>query len=385
MTLLRLVVRIVRYSVSRLGMADWQVTRKQKRLVKEVLKSGRLTYGDKTRELEERFAKIHGVKYALFTSSGTAALKIALHALKERHGWKDGDEVIVPSVTFVATMNVILMNNLKPVLVDVETNTANIDSKLITDAITKKTVAIMPVHLLGQPVWSMNHIIKIAKDHNLKVIEDSCETMFVNKVQGDIACFSTYLAHLLVTGIGGFITTNDKELAITMRSMMFHGRDESYLSIDDNPKDISKRFYFPRFGYSDRMTELEAALGLGDLDNWQEMIEQRQFNATYLKDNLPWDIQYPVTNFSKHAFMFFPMLVEHRNELAQHLENRGIDTRLMMPLTTQPLVKPYIKGKKFPGADYINKHGLLIGCHQYLVREDLDHIIRSVKEFYENN
>src|SRR3990167_6029782 len=108
-------------------LADWKATRKQKKLVKEVLDSGRLTYGDKTRELERRFAEIHGAKHAIFTSSGTAALKISLHALKDRHGWKDGSEVIIPSVTFVATMNAVLMNNLKPVLVDVQQETANLD------------------------------------------------------------------------------------------------------------------------------------------------------------------------------------------------------------------------------------------------------------------
>lgn len=367
--------------MNRLTMADWYVTRKQKKLVRQVLRSGRLTYGDKTRELEERFAKLHGVKYALFTSSGTAALKIALHSLKERHGWKDGDEVIIPSVTFVATMNVVLMNNLKPVLVDVDSSTVNINPGLIEQAITKKTRAIMPVHLLGQPT-DMKAILQIAKKHKLNVIEDSCETMFVNKVRGDIACFSTYLAHLLVTGVGGFITTNDKELATIMRSMMFHGRDESYLNIDDKPSDISKRFHFPRFGYSDRMTELEAALGLGELDNWQEMIEQRQSNAIYLTEHLPREIWIPVTDFYKHAFMFFPMLVANRDELAKYLEKCCIDTRLMMPLTTQPLVKPYVKGKKFPGADYINKHGLLIGCHQYLDESDLKYIVDCVKEFY---
>lgn len=363
-----------------IGMANWEVTHKQKKLIKEVLNSGRLTYGDKTRELEKRFAEIHGVKYALFTSSGTAALKIALHALKERHGWKDGDEVIIPAVTFVATMNVVLMNNLKPVLVDVSKDTVNMDIAEIQEVITKRTVAIMPVHLLGQPA-DMTNIMYIAKKHKLKVIEDSCETMFVNKVKGDIACFSTYLAHLLVTGIGGFITTNDEKLATVMRSMMFHGRDESYLNIDDK-SDIHKKFYFPRFGYSDRMTELEAALGLGDLDNWQQMIDKRQYNAGYLIGGLgQLPISFPIINTAEHAFMFFPMLVEKRDQLAKFLEDKRIDTRLMMPLTTQPVAKPYLKGK-YSNADYINKHGLLIGCHQYLTKGDLDHIIYCIKEFY---
>lgn len=364
-------------------MADWKVNRLQKKLIKQVLKSGRLTYGDKTRELEEKFAEIHGVRNALFTSSGTAALKIAIHALKDKYGWKDGDEIIVPAVTFVASANAVVMNNLKPVLVDVDKNNVNISPVAIEKAITQRTVAILPVHLLGQPA-NMDWIIDIAKKHKLRVIEDSCETMFVNQVRGDVACFSTYLAHLLVTGLGGFITTNDDEMAKVMRSMMFHGRDESYLNIDDKPAEIWRRFYFPRFGYSDRMTEMEAAIGLGDLVGWQDMIKKRQQNAEYLafqlilKDGVE---GIPVTDYTKHSFMFFPLYVKDRDNLMIHLENCGIQTRTMMPLTTQPVMKPYVV-KKYPVAQYVNEHGLLIGCHQYLKKKDLDHIIKSIKEFY---
>lgn len=371
------------------SMAEWKANRRQKKLVKQVLKSGRLTYGDKTREFEDRFAHIHGANYALFTSSGTAALKVALNALKDRYKWKDGDEVIIPAVTFVATMNVVIMNNLKPVLVDVDPHTANINPKLIEAAITKRTRAVIPVHLLGQPA-DMDAIMKIAEKHKLKVIEDSCETMFVNQLRGDVACFSTYLAHLLVTGVGGLALTNDKRLATDMRSIMFHGRDESYLNIDDKPADIRKRFWFPRFGYSDRMTELEAALGLGELDDWPIMIRKRQENADYLirelvkLDRIP--VDYPISSVLGHAFMFFPMLVERRDNLMLYLESRGIQTRTMMPLTIQPIVKKHIKGdlrRRYPSATYINEHGLLIGCHQYLKKKQLDKIVTAIKGFYE--
>lgn len=110
------------------------------------------------------------------------------------------------------------------------------------------------------------------------------------------------------------------------------------------------------------------------------MIRKRQENAIYLAENLP-DILIPVKDFNNHAFMFFPMLVEQRDALMWHLDKQGIDTRTMMPLTTQPVAKPYIK-KKYPATDYINKHGLLIGCHQYLTRGELNWIIVSIKEFY---
>jgi perosamine synthetase len=366
-----------------LTLAEWKANRKQKKLVKEVLKSGRLTYGDKTRELEKRFAEIHGAKHAIFTSSGTAALKISLHALKDKHGWKDGSEVIIPSVTFVATMNAVLMNNLKPVLVDVRVETANIDPPKVEKAITANTVAILPVHLLGQPA-DMGEIKKIAKKHKLEVVEDSCETMFVNKLEGTTACFSTYVAHLMVTGVGGFILTNDDKLAITMRSMLFHGRDESYLNIDDKPKEIWKRFHFPRHGYSDRMTELEAAIGLGDLVNWENMIDKRQYNAKYLIWELEYYLGFPVIDPHSHSFMFFPAYAKNRDELMAHLEKNGIQTRTMMPLISQPITKPYLK-KKYPVAEYIGDYGILLPVHQYLKKKDLDYLIGKIKEFYEGD
>jgi perosamine synthetase len=362
-------------------LAEWKANRKQKRYLRQVIRSGRLTYGPKTRKLEEKFAEIHGAKHALFVSSGTDAIKISLAALKEENGWADGSEVIIPAVTFVATMNAVLMNNLTPVLVDIEQDTANIDPLLIEKVITKKTVAIMPVHLLGQ-MADIRTVVNIAKKHKLKVITDSCETMFVNSHMGDITCFSTYMAHLLVTGVGGFILTNETKMAFLMRSIMFHGRDASYLNIDDKPTDISKRFYFPRHGFSDRATEMEAAVGLGGLDGWESMIEKRQQNAFYLSQKLVRQpLEFPVTSFFRHAFMFFPMYVAERDKLMAHLESKGIECRTMVPLLSQPITKPFIR-HKYPNAETADKHGILLPCHQYLSRKDLDYMIKVVKEYY---
>lgn len=369
-------------------MADWKVTPRQKELINEVLDSGRLTYGDKTRELERQFAALHAAEYGLFTNSGTSALKISLQALKETYGWQDGDEVIIPSVTFVATMNAVLMNNLKPVLVDVLKETVNMDPARIEEAINDRTRCIIPVHLLGQPA-DMDSIMAIAGEHDLRVVEDSCETMFVNAIRGDMMCFSSYIAHLMVTGIGGFILTDDEKMSTLMRSIMFHGRDESYLNIDDNDKTgeawvemVKKRFYFPRHGYSDRATELEAALGLGDLDGWVDMITTRQANAKFLMNGLDDLLDFPVEDFKAHAFMFFPCYVPNRrDELILFLEKLGIHTRTMMPLISQPITQPYIT-QNYPVAQYIGEHGLLLGCHQYLKQEDLQIIINAIKEFY---
>lgn len=368
-------------------LADWKVSDKQRQLINEVLDSGRLTYGDKTRELEKLFAEIHGAKHALFTSSGTAALKISLHALKDKYKWADGSEVIIPSVTFVATMNAVLMNNLKPRIIDVDIETANMNPELIEQNTNSKTVAIIPVHLLGQPS-DMKRIMKFANKKGLRVVTDSCETMFVNKHEGDMTCFSTYIAHLMVTGVGGFILTNSDRMAKVMRSMMFHGRDESYLNIDDKPSQIWRRFHFPRQGYSDRMTELEAAIGIGELDGWEEMVKTRQDNAKYLMDEIGDLLAYPVPDYTKHSFMFFPAYADRRNELMVYLEKQGIQTRTMMPLISQPITQPYIKSTKgklktYPVAQYIGEKGLLLPCHQYLSRKQLDHLVTAVRKFYQ--
>src|SRR3990172_10958561 len=143
--------------------------------VVEALKSNRLSYGPKTAEFEDKFSKLHNNQYGVFTNSGTSALQASIHALKILGKWQDGDEIIIPATTFVATYNVVLQNNLRPVLVDVGWD-LNIDPIQIEKAMNAKTRAIMPVHLLGKPA-NMEEILRVARRHGLKVIEDSCETM----------------------------------------------------------------------------------------------------------------------------------------------------------------------------------------------------------------
>lgn len=377
-----------------ISLADWKATKRQIKLVNQVLKSGRLTYGSFTRRFEKKFAELHNRKYAIFTNSGTSALQVSLYYLKDKYGWKDGDEVIVPALTFVATVNVILQNRLKPVLVDVD-DTYNIDTELIQRAITKRTRAILPVHLLGQPA-RMNKIMRIAKKYKLKVVEDSCEAMFVRYKgkpvgsQGDIACFSTYLAHIISTGVGGFIVTNNKEDADAMRSMIWHGRDNLYLSIDDNKNAplevmIHARFKFNRIGYSYRLTELEAALGIDEVDRWKQIIKKRQKNAEYLLKKLSkFKIILPkIAQGAEHCWMFFPIMVwDDRDKLAVFLEKKGVQTRLIMPLTNQPVYKGMWDEMDYPIARVINNRGLLIGCHQFLTRKDLDYVVQCFEEYY---
>ena len=385
------------------GCAD--ISEKEKEYVNDALNSNRISYGKYARRFEKDFARLHNRKFAMMCNSGTSALRVAVACLKEVDNWQDGDEVIVPAVTFIASSNVVIQNGLKPVFVDVDSKTYNLDPAKIEAKITKKTRAIIPVHLFGMPC-DMEPIMKIAKEHKLRIIEDSCETMFVKYKGkpagsfGDIACFSTYVAHLLVTGVGGIAATDDEKLAVVMRSLMNHGRDSIYITIDDDAnKDakelsmiMSRRFSFVRLGYSFRATEMECALGCGQLEIMDRILSARQKNGKYLTEKLSKFrdfVQLPsIPSDREHAFMMFPIVVKdpriRRDDLTLFLEQNGIETRYMLPLLNQPI---YVKlfgnlEDKYPVAKNINRNGFYIGCHQKLSKQELDYIVSKFGEFF---
>lgn len=391
-----------------LGVGQLNISDQEKKYVNQALDNNRLSYGPFSRKFETGFAKIHGAKHAVLSNSGTSALQVALAALMEKYGWEEGDEVIVPAVTFIATSNVAIMLGLKPVFVDVDPKTYNIDPALIEAKITSRTKAIIPVHLFGLPA-DMKPIMEIAQKHKLRVVEDSCETMFVKAYgkpvgsHGDVGCFSTYVAHFLVTGVGGLSITNQNDLAIDMRSLCNHGRDGIYLSIDDDEnkshKELSmivkRRFNFVRLGYSYRVTELEAALGVAQLEIKDEILAARQKNAHYLIKGLkPLEaagyLQLPsVPDYAEHSFMLFPIVVadkkHKRDHLTLHLEEHMIETRPMMPLISQPF---YIEmfgdlEPQHPVAKWINDSGFYIGCHQGFKQQELDYIIDTFTAYFE--
>jgi len=386
-----------------IGVGTLKITDKAKEYVNQVLDSNRLSHGDFSKRFEKEFANIHGSKFGFMINSGTSALHLAVACLKEIHNWHDGDEVLVPAVTFIATSNVVLHNNLKPVFVDVEKEFYGINPQKIEEKISEKTRAIIPVHLFGMPC-NMDEITGIAKNHNLKIIEDSCETMFAkHKGQsvgsfGDINCFSTYVAHLLTTGVGGLNTTNNLEYATKLKSLANHGRDSIYLTIDDDKgktgeelkEVISKRFSFVSLGHSFRLTEMEAALGVAQLENWEKMVSKRRKNADYLINNLSHlsdRIQLPkIRPQTEHSFMMFPVVLlnEEKSKMVNFLEENKIETRDLMPITNQPIYKKILNLNEsdFPVADWLNKNGFYIGCHQDLSQNDLDHIIKTFNEYF---
>jgi dTDP-4-amino-4,6-dideoxygalactose transaminase len=323
---------------------------------------------------------------------------MALATLKERYNYKDGDEVLVPAITFIATSNVVLQNNLTPIFVDVDPLTFNIDPDKIAEKVTDRTRAILPVHLFGLPA-NMPRIMSIAHWYGLDVIEDSCETMFagINGKSvgsfGDMACFSTYVAHLIVGGVGGLVTTNDPAYADMCRSLMAHGRDSIYTNIDDDDKIsknmIERRYKFDRVGYSYRCTEIEAAIALSELERWKDNLTARRSNAALLIQLLkPVEdkLQLPfIPEGYDHSFMMFPFVCKegvNRDALLLYMEHKGIETRFMFPLLSQPIYQKLFPGlaAQYPVASRLEKQGAFIGMHQGLYNRDIHFIAKTITE-----
>ena len=382
---------------------DFVIGPRERKYLAQVISSSRISYGPFSRRFEAAFAKAHGCRAAVFCNSGTSALHLALAALKERYGWRDGDEVLVPAVTFVATANVVLHNGMKPVFVDIDPATYNIDPALIERKITKRTRAIIPVHLLGLPA-DMGPIMSIAKRRNLRVIEDSCETVFARYKGrpvgsfGDIACFSTYIAHYIITGIGGLATTNDPDLAVRLRSLMNHGRDSIYLTIDDARgkkgsalnEVISRRFNFVSLGHSFRATEFESALGLAQIERKASLLKTRIGLAKRLTKGLA-DLedllQLPsVPRGRDHVFMLYPIVLREGDKkgLVNFLERHGIETRDLMPLINQPIYRKLFGDLEpsYPVARWLNRCAFYVGCHPYLASRDVDYVVEKIHEYF---
>ncbi len=383
------------------------ITQEARGLINKILDSGRVSNGKYVREFEEKFAELVNAKEAVAVSSGTDADVLAL-ALLYDFGAKRGDEVIIPALSFVATGNAVLHAGFKPVFVDIERETLNINPECIEDVITKKTRAIMPVHLMGKPA-KMDIINKIAKKHKLFVIEDAAEAhgaVYKGKnvgEWGDMAAYSLYLAHIITTVEGGIVTANKPEFAEILRSLRCHGRAcKCKICLVNTTsgycakrfkygKDI--RFIFERVGYSSKMNELEAAVGIGSLGMYRDIIKQRHDNLISMIEKLGEFEEYFYSihedkneKIGPHAF---PIILKEnapftRNELVDYFDKREIDTRdLFSSMPTQCPGFAYLGYKlgDFPNAEYIGNQGFHIGVHQDINKEHIGYVFSVLKEF----
>jgi perosamine synthetase len=390
-----------------IGIGGCRISPLAKKLVMEVLDSNRLSAGPMMDRFERSIARLHDCRFGLMCNSGTSALQIALAAIKEREGWQDGDEVLVPAVTFISTSNVVLYNNLTPVFVDVEPDYYCIDPQDIERRLTPRTRAIMPVHVAGLPA-EMDPIVDIAKGKGLSIIEDSAEAMFV-RYRGhpvgsfsSIGCFSTYVAHVISTGVGGLCVTNDPEYHVRLRSLMNHGRDSIYIRIDDD-RDLegdrlfevaSRRFTFARLGHSFRATEMEAALGLAQIDEREAILARRLEIATRFNSGLSslgQFLQLPLARPEcEHAWMLYPLVIRDsavtRDSLVRYLEDHQIETRFLLPLINQPVYRRIFGNldDKYPVAARLNRDAFIIGCHPEISDEEVHYVIDCFHGFFRN-
>lgn len=369
-------------------------TEKIRKNVNDVLDRGQLSYGYYSETLEEKFAEMHGGRYGILSNSGTSSLQVALHAIKKLYNIPDGSLVAVPAVTFVATVNVVYANNLRPVLVDVSETSYNMNPVQLERCLQKNDVrVIMPVHLFGQ-MANMTAISRIA--NGIPIIQDSCETVLAKHGRkkigefGDIACFSMYVAHHLVAGVGGIAITSNQDQAAMMRSLVNHGRDGIFFEENTGKEVMRGRFRFLEQGYSYRITELEAAVGVAQLEMLPRNVVLRQYNAEYLTDglmDLSDHFRLPTVDIGNtHSWMMYPIICEpHINkwEVCAFLEERGIETREMLPLTNQPVYNGLFNEADYPVAQWINNKGFYIGCHADLNIKDLDCIIEAMYDYIE--
>jgi dTDP-4-amino-4,6-dideoxygalactose transaminase len=359
------------------------ITAKAKKLIEEAIERQWLTKGRYVKEFEEKFAALFGVKYGIAVSSGTDADAIACAVLYD-FGANRGDEIIVPALTFVATGNAVLQAGFTPVFVDVERETLNIDPKKIEKAITLKTRAIMPVHLMGKPA-AMDEIVSIAKKHKLHVIEDAAEAHGAEykgrKIGaiGDMACFSLYAAHIVTTIEGGMLITNNEKMAESARSLRNHG--------------IDGKFQFKRIGFSAKMNEIEAAVGLGNIEIFRDILDKRRANVRHLIkafarfDKYFWYLKEDSHEvLGPHAFSIIlkPEVNFTKDEFVTYLESRGVDSRnLFYSIPTQTKSYEFMGHKKgdFPRSEYCSDNGTHIGCHQGVGIVQMDYVILVVEEF----
>jgi dTDP-4-amino-4,6-dideoxygalactose transaminase len=356
------------------------ITDKTKELMKEALEKGKIGQGEYIQEFERRLAEFLGVKHVIATANGTLADASALAALKYKDGLQR-NEVIVPALTFVSQINAVYYNHLKPVFVDVSYN-YQIDSSKIEEKINEKTLAIMPVHLLGRPA-EMEKILALAKKYNLFVVEDACEALgskYQNKhcgTIGDMGCFSFFVSHSITTGEGGAVVTNNDELAGLVRSLRNHGRKS------DKPEE---KFIFPYLGFSGKMNCLEAIIGLGIIDELPKYLERRRQNMIKLNEFLAkdWFSEKENEYIVPHSYPIMLESEEIRNQRLRDLpEKFGIEARqIFSSIPTQTEAYGFLKkgNEEYPIAEDIGRRGLYVPCHQNLTEEDVIKISQALKE-----
>jgi perosamine synthetase len=344
--------------------------------VTDCIRSGWVSsLGEYVKRFEQEFATYCGVRYGVATHNGTVALHLALAAL----GIGPGDEVILPTLTFVATANAVVYAGATPIFVDSEPHTWNIDPGAVTQAITSRTRAIIAVHLYGHPA-DMDSLRTLANQHGLTLIEDAAEAhgaRYKGRRVGslsDVAIFSFFGNKIITTGEGGMVLTDDSELA------------ERCFFLENQARHKENPYWHPEIGYNYRMTNLQAALGVAQLERIEELIAIRVRNAGHYGRRLQ-DIRGlsppPCAQWADNVYWMYTVLVEEgygqdRDTLMARLRQRGIDTRpAFYPIHILPM---YHHGQRFPVAEEIGRKGLNLPSGATLTLEQANAVCDALAE-----
>lgn len=365
-------------------------TEKEFKAVLSCLRGGQYTQGNIVEEFETKFARWNGSEYGVMVNSGSSANLLMVFMLKQKFGLNDGDEVIVPAVTWPTTIYPIIQNNLTPVFCDVD-DSFNLDVNSIKRMISNKTKAIFLVHLLGQPA-NLGEIMQLCKEHNLILIEDCCESMGAKfkgvKVGnfGEMGSFSLYFGHHMTTIEGGLIVTDNLELYDLLKSARSHGwvrgsnRQEVYSQWEN------KDFLFDMLGYNFRSTNVNAAIGLVQLEKLEEFINIRLENHNYfLKRISGFGWKHQKVDFNETSSFSLALLFSNKSErnfVLQNLILSGIESRPIVAgnLLKQPVFNnKNIKADKTVFADVINDCGIYLPNNQFMNVEKVDYMVDTIK------
>lgn len=400
----------------RINVGDFPIGEKETNAVLDVLKSGRITEGKVTAAFEKEWADYVGTKYAVLVNSGTSALIAALTALKYKHNLPSGTKIVVSPVTYIATINAIVLTGFEPVFVDIDKTNFSLDMAKVEEAVKKdpKIKIILPVHLMGF-MNDMDRLKDICDTHNLILFEDAAQahgSLYKNKRAGsfgDISDFSFYIAHNVQAGELGAVNTDDVELYKLIKKIKSNGRfcDCLYcvrstgkcpklpMLMEKYPdKDYDPKFLHDIIGYNFRTMDIQASLALSQLQNIDSIIKKRQHVVKSLNDGLKkysGIIQLPKYD-EDVSYLAYPLVIKDTSVLDRRtfrmgLEKQSIETRpLFGCIPTQQPSFSYLKEKYqsvLPNADYVGENGMYIGCHQYLSSEDIDYIISSLRTVLE--
>lgn len=359
------------------------------------IETGNWQCGEEGAKMEQEASEFLGVKYSILTNSGSSAGLLALSALE----LPKGSEVIISAVTFPTIFNIILQCGLVPVVVDAKIGTYVFDIDEVERAITKKTKAVIAIHAVGNPC-DMPKLMRLARKHKIKVIEDGCDTWggSINGKMigsfGDVSITSFHAAHIVSMGVGGGIFTNDKKIAENVRMYRDWGRQANTdrpHKVKTLPKDYNPRFVYTKKGYNFQILELQAAMGRVQLRKAKEIKEKRSFNFQYLCMGLSKYEQIVLPKVIKGAdvcWFALPLTYKgNRGKLVAHLEANGIETRSMFSgnITKHPAYytsRYRIGPGKLYEANYILEHSFWIGVHPRMTKEDLDYVIATFDSFF---